>query len=386
MSNSEILPTRSRRANRSRSAAAHWCCGCLYSLLITHHAFASPGIVQTLDTRHSGNLRLTDQHIQVDNKTVAWSSALYVLLNIDRQPANADEVIWLKNGERWHVNLLGMTSQGLNVRSRIIGKRTLSLDLIHRIDFLPNVSIRQPEEATLYRPDAEAIPGNLLWIDRTHLAIDSTLGVAKTLRTEVSSYVFALLNATPPASISHIGLIDGSVFAGALKFGNEGVALNHGVLGELIVPFGAIRSIKPASTNIQFLTDIQPDQTDSTSPLNTPMDPAAPVWSNGSTTPITQHFNHLPIPAGTTIHYPLPSNKNLRFRAHLTPDPHSQGDTHLIVAVDSKVILNKTIRTQEEPLVLDIPKGNQISLQATFGEHLRFPSSITIADPILIVQ
>ncbi|MDP6356858.1 MAG: hypothetical protein QF473_17235 [Planctomycetota bacterium] len=389
MSNLESLsPLKTRRTQRVGITAAPggrpYISLFLYSLLITHCASASTGIVQTLGNRHSGNIHLSDQHIRIDNKTIAWSSTLYVLLNIDRQTVNADEVLWLKNGERWNVNVTGMTAKGLTIRSRITGRRTLKPDLIHRIDFLPDVDIQQPEAETLYRPNAEAVPGTLLWLDRTHLAIDSPLGVAKTRRDKASSYVISYMEGKALKDVSRIGLIDGSVFAGSLKFGKKAVSLSHKILGELPIPYAAIRSIKPANTNIQFLTDLQPEQTESTSPLNTPLDSAAPVRSKGSANSITQHLNHLRIPSGTTLHYMLPSNKKHKFHAHLSPTP--QGDPHLIVTVDSKVVFNKTVQPKPVRLVLDIPAGNRLSLRTQIGKRLHFPSSITIADPILIRQ
>jgi hypothetical protein len=213
----------------------------------------------TLSGRLTGKISIQPGRLTVGIKPVFWSQVILAHLNPNKRTYRSPNVLRLKTGEVWHSTVLSCSGGKLKFKSSLFGTHEIATDKFHRIDFSPRAILRtSAEDATLYRLKDEAVPGQLLWIGKNEVTIDSPLGVVTIPRITCGSYRYSPPPRPARPANTEIGLIDGSQLVGEMEPGKNQISLKHPILGQLIFPAAIIRTIRRPDASITFLSDLQP--------------------------------------------------------------------------------------------------------------------------------
>ena len=133
------------------------------------------GVVQTRTERLAGAVSFTETGLGIGEKSVPWDQASIVIPG-NLPTIGESSVVHLATGELSAVDVLKMIGKKFHVQSSLLGERDLDLAALRAIDFLSGMSLSDKSDpATLYRDSGEPLPGTVLWIDPSRLAIDSPL-------------------------------------------------------------------------------------------------------------------------------------------------------------------------------------------------------------------
>ncbi len=353
-------------------------------LLLLIPTLAHAGVVQTRTERLAGALSFTESGVKIGDKSVPWNEASIVLPGT--LPTIGDSsVVHLATGELWAVDVRKMMGKKLHVQSSLLGERDLDLAAIRAIDFLSGMSLSDKSDpATLYRDSGEPLPGTVLWIDPTRLAIDSPLGALTLSREGILRYVFKADPKAAPAStalLDEVRLTDGSLFKGTATSAKDSINLDHPLLGKITIPAKAIRSIIRHPAGVTYITSFPSDSLKLT-PL------IAPAISAGRVQPPNDQLaaTAIPLEPNTTIHYKLPAHTSaLSFHCGLVPAPNSRGTIHFTLEASAKSLFDGVIKPGDAPqsVRVELPEGDELTLTVAFSKTVSFPCSVVLLDPLL---
>ena len=348
-------------------------------LVLTCHAHA--GLVHTRSGRVEGAVAFRNGRVEVAGKAVAWDDVLIAVRETPGRRLSAGDVVTLRSGEAWVVDVLALVAGRLKVRFPVFGEREVEIARIATLDFVPGLAppTRQ-RTGTLYREKGEPVPGKLLWLDAQNLAIDSPLGVIEFARRDALRYVFA--NGKPASAPRHgeAGLVDGSILHGKLTPAKDGFELDHAVLGKLMVPGDALRSILRHSDRVAYLAEMEPKI--DAKPLVAQAVAPKPLAYPGVETPWLKGVEIAP---KTSLRYRLPVAGARRFRATPRPLPGIRGDLRLRVLAGGKTLLDQELTADGawSAIDLDVP-GADLTIEVDFGTRIRFPCGVTLCDPHVV--
>lgn len=347
------------------------------------------GVVQTVKGRLAGSITISDGRMSVAGKPIPWNEVITSVLNWNRQTITAPNVVRLKSGESWPVEAISLSSKKLRVRSSFFGLKELRQAQLAVLDFQPQrPAANHLKASTLYRRKGEPIPGPLLWIDKTQIAIDSPLGVLKVPRRDAARYVFSTRSARTP-KIDVVSLLDGTILHGNLKPAKDGFTLVNQTLGEISIPVAAVRTIWKPHSGVVHLSDLTPKV--KATPLI--QEAAPPSW----------HVQRIEAPfaigsqhcyRGLRLHptaeavYRQPQEKTFTLRTILGSIKNAKGEARLKISVGTNTVFEKIVTptATPSPLSVRLPSGSELKIEIFFGEPMRFPCGILLGDPMLVQE
>ncbi|MCX5683736.1 MAG: hypothetical protein NT049_08630 [Planctomycetota bacterium] len=377
---------------------------CQLVLLIVAAAPAwAGGVVQTLDARLEGDVAWADGGLSVAGKPVAWDAVVYALPQAVAAGATSGGAMRLDGGEVWRGDIVGLAAKRLTVRSTLLGAREVETDRVRELWFLGAACADGPEAVssaaaagTLYRDKGEPIPGTLLWVDETRLAIDSPLGVLTLPREGAVRYSFPAGAAgakaqVQPAGADLVGLVDGTLLRGAVKPKAGGVEVVHAVLGTLAVPAANIRYVRRSDARV---TDLIARLSGAVKEQDILSAGAAggtrDVRAGDGAAPAGQCLASMRLQPRATAACTLAqgTGKQLRLTGRIEPVPGARGDARLRVTVGGKTVFEKDLAPGAAalPLAVDLPEGGDLGIEVDFGKRIGFPCGVVLEDPLLIVR
>jgi hypothetical protein len=371
------------------------------SLALLIPALAKAGTVETLQGRTEGQVVLGAEAVTVKGHSVPWAEVLCVLADPAGSTLPRPNLVRLRNGEVWAGQILTSSGKQLEVRCDWFGKRPVDLEGLAVLEFLPNVPTRViPKRQTLYREQGEPVPGALMWLEKDALGLDCPLGPTTVKREGLVRYV---LDDKPPGAPAQdndeVGLIDGSIFRGKIEPEKDGLRMMHPVLGRLSLPATAIRFVIRHTTAARDMTEL--------SPLT--LETGEGILAKGRVAPSTVSPASF-APAGDAaavarvgvacakivriepqikLRYALPerNGQRLLWRTSLAPVDGARGDTQIKVSVGGKPVLEKLLTAADQPVAINVelPSGDDLTIDVDFGALLRFPCGVLLLDPRLVL-
>jgi len=362
-------------------------------------------VVNTQGGRTEGDVRFSDGCLEVGGKTVPWNEVLYAAQDRARRTLSASGAVHFAGREVWRADILGLSGKRLAIRSALLGSREIDPALVSALDFLAPQPVGAgsawaegvPRPAagaagTLYRQEGEPVPGTLLWIDETRLAIDSPLGVLTLAREGLVRYEFpAGRKAAPAPGLDEVGLVDGSILRAAAKPVPGGVQIEHPVLGTLKLGDELIQFIARQPPGVIDLGSRAPDSVTQSGILDKsgPARPAVITSQRPAAAGTTRSMTALRLEPKTAMKWDLKAEagKQARLSGRIGPVEGARGDARLRVLAGGKTLLEKTIGPSAavEPLTLDLAQAQELVLEVDFGTRIGFPCGIVLEDPIVVV-
>lgn len=363
------------------------------ALLVASVACAA-GVVRTLDDRLEGHVVFRDGSLEVDGKPVPWPALVYAMPDGHVRTLGAPGAVRLAGGEVWRGDVLSLSAAKLTIRSRLWGERRIDAARVTAVEFAhgaPAPDASKP--GTLYREDGEPIPGSLLWIGPSRLAIDSPLGVLTLARKGLIGYVFDRTAAgrtnagrTDARAADEVGLVDGTVLRGRAKPAAGAVQLQHPALGTLTLNAGMIRYLRRHNRRTVDLAEIWTRSGPAGEP--TQGRPVEVVFNGDAQRHGATCLAAVRIRPNSVVRYRLPqaAGGTVRLTARLGPVEAARGDVRIRIASGNRVLLEKEFApgAGHIPLRVDVPTGGELVFDVGFGKRIGFPAGIRLEDPLLI--
>jgi hypothetical protein len=277
------------------------------------------------------------------------------------------------------------------IESSLLGSKEIAVAQAVSIEFAPGASqAGKPQAATLYRQKGEPVPGDLLRMDDRTVCIDSPLGALSIEREGCVRYVFAVPTSKPAAASAVQGdevmLMDGSSLCGKITPKAAGLEVAHAILGNITIPYKAIVSIMRHLPNVQYLAQMPPQSIEATS-LVSPDGPTQTVdFLQGDMG--ADCLRGIRILPQTTVNYvwgAMPGKTV--FRATLQPMEGAQGEATVRIRSGGKVLAEVSVGpgSGPTPVNLELPDANDLSIEVSFADKLKFPCGVIVGDPLLIL-
>jgi hypothetical protein len=359
------------------------------------------GTVETQQGRSEGKVLLGADGVTVAGKPVPWAEVLYVLADPAGSTLPRPNLVRLRTGEVLAGQILTSTGKQIEVRCDWFGKRPVEMDQVAVIEFLANVPVRAAlKRQTLYREKGEPVPGVLMWLEKDTLGLDSPLGSTTVKREGLVRYVF---DDKPPAPSSQdhdeVGLIDGSIFRGKIEPEKDGLRMEHSLLGKMSLPATAVRFVVRHTASAVDVSELVPlvqetgegilakgrvvPSTVSPASFAPAGDAAGVIRAGGGCAKVVR------IEPKITLRYTLPKHegRKLVWRTSLAPVDGARGDTQIKVSVGGKAVLEKSLAASDRPSAvnLDLPRGDDLTIEVDFGTLLRFPCGVLLLAPRFVL-
>ena len=362
-----------------------------FALLAAMSASVSAGVVHTADARLEGDVAFADGQITVGGRAVAWDAvrAVVVAAGAPAVVAAATGTVRWADGEVWRAELIALSAGRVNVSFGVFGKHEADARRIAAVDFFSSGEPGHDAPGTLFRDQGEPIPGTLLWVDQSRLAIDSPLGVLTLPRQGVMRYVFPAAGkaAVSPASIDEVGLMDGSILHGTARAVVGGVRLEHPILGTLKLDARAVRSVVRLDGRAWSLARLVPQSVTSAGPFGAAKKGPRSLSDFGGHGPF--FASALTIQPETAIRYRLDQAKGraLALRARVEPIEGARGDARLLILAGGKTVAEREVVPGAGPddIAVDLPAAD-VEIRVEFGRRIAFPCGVVLADAMVVAR
>ena len=321
-------------------------------------------------------------------KAVAWDDVVCLVWERRVRSLWAPAVVRLVGGEMWRVEVLGLSGRKVRVRSMAFGEREVPTAAIAALDFLPTLPPPAPWEktATLYRDSGEPIPGQLLWLDRDRLAIDSPLGALTLSREGTRRYLF---RAAPPgaAEADEVSLIDGTVLRGRAAPVAGRLVLRHRILGEVSLPEGLVRSVLRHLPGVVHLAEAKPSKVEAEPLLAEPALPAVLRYPEEGPSVgwpgRLRAVRSLRLEPKARMEFTL--ERGGRFRATIAPVERAKGAANLSITSAERKLLERTIAPDTEAFDIEAEVApGALTIAVEFVPPMRFPCGVEFLDPHVV--
>lgn len=359
-------------------------------LLALLAAPAEAGMVRTAAGRLEGKVVLQGDHVSVDGKKVAWSDILYVLPDEPGKALPRRQRVRFKNGESWPVELVRLADKKLVVRSDLFGEKAIDVELLAVIEFAAQAgSPASRQTRTLYRTKEAPIPGMLLSLSADKLSMESPLGAINLPRDGLAAYVFADPAPGTEKDLDEVTLIDGSVLRGRLVPEPDRLKLEHPLVGSVTLPAKTVRSIVRHVPTVHDLTELLP-QSVQTLPLVAVQGTQAARFQPIRGDEQGRFVKGLAIEPKTVVRYRLPqtTGKNVRLRMTIVPIDGAAGPSRVKISAGKSVSWEREVPVPAKPeeISLELPAGEDLTIEVDFGARLRFPCGVILGDPHLVLE
>jgi hypothetical protein len=191
--------------------------------------------------------------------------------------------------------------------------------------------------------------------------------------------------------LDELRLVDGTLLRGRLQLVEDGVLLKHDVFGEIRLPGDAIREIDRYDARVVDLVDLAPTSLEQL-PLT-----SGPVREAGLRTlrraelgmpPSCTFVKALRIEAHTTVRYAATGNGPRTLRAEIEPPREARGVAVVRIGTSDRTLLETQVTPRGAPqrVQLRFEAGEAISIEVDFGDAIRFPCAVILADPLLLQE
>ncbi len=349
----------------------------------------SAGVVRTLDARLEGDVNFADGRIDVGGKSVPWDAVLYIMPDGRVRTLGAPGAVRLVGGQVWRADILRLSAGRLTIRSRLWGRREIDAAGVAAIEFArgaPKADGAKP--ATLYREDGEPIPGSLLWIDPSRLAIDSPLGVLTLSREGLLCYVFDRAGAggANTGTGDDVGLVDGTVLRGRATPKAGHLVLEHPIHGNLNLPAEIVRYVRRPVDGVSHLAALAPTSAVSTGVFGPQAAPAISVRRLAET-PQADALVTLTVRPKTELCYEVAPGEGRWLVARLRPVAKARGEVRVWIAAGGAVLDEVVLTPDAAPVPLHLelpPEARDLTVEVDFGRRIGFPCGAVFEDPLLI--
>ena len=355
---------------------------------------AGADTVQTSGAMLEGTIEVRDCGMLIAGAAVPFSEVLTAVRDGGENTISAAQAIRMINGEIWCGSILGLETNGLAFRGNLFGERMIETEGIATLDFSRRIApTAAGKRGMLYRGKGEPIPGSLLWIRESTLAIDCPLGVLPVPRQGVIRYQFkAPLSAVPRKEEDEVGLIDGSVFRGRLSLVSNGLDVAHASLGKVSVPWAAVRYLLRSSPELMRLGLPAAGDVETRGPDAPPAAPRFLDYRSGleprQPTPVClTAVRMLPI---TVTRYRLQGREGRKawFRAVVVPVPECRGDVRISLQVAGATAYARTLPCTNDALTvsIELPPGEDLTIKTDFDGKLLYPCVVDWQDPCVVFR
>lgn len=359
-------------------------------LLLFAAAAASHGaVVQTSTERLNGKVSFDRGALRVSGKNILWRDVILMVADPSSAAFPPPQTVRLKNGEVWPATMVTVEEGKLSLSSKLLGKRTIPISTVASIDFRSGLSgTAHARKGVLYREKGEPLPGKLLWLDTTHIAIDSALGVLKLQRKGLLRYRCAWESRRPPGDNTDvITLIDGAIYRGQSRPETRTLEMQHKQLGNVSIPVTALKTLVRHTNRTRFLTDALP-KLQKTFPL---LDEKAvrPRVTRLASDRDGAWARALQIEPKSLVRWSQPTQSGLSasFRTVVRPMPNCRGQAHVKLMVNGKTVFDRKLGRQDRPVPVSValPAGKAFDVAVDFGNAPFFPCGVVLEDPHLVL-
>ncbi len=348
------------------------------------------GMVQTRGERLSGTVAFRGDGVSADGKILRWHDVLFFARGGARR-LTAPHALHFENGEVWAGDILRLSAGKLGVRCPLFGEREVAVGDVAQLAFAAwHPFDGEPSAKTLYRKSGEPVPGSLIWIDETHIAMDSPLGVLKLDRDAASRYVVQPVKPArrPKPATDTVFLFDGTVLHGRLAPSENGLQVEHAKLGAVDVPGAAVRAVLRRPKGVAYLAE-EPFGSVRAAPLvaeaREPQRVICPLAPPGEEAD-AEWLTALRMWPRTTLSIPMKAAGTLRGRLCL--EKGSRGSARVRIQANGKTLLDRALTPGAEPTPLSVavPGAGQLVVEVDFDGPVRLPCSLVLADPHVIAR
>ncbi len=343
------------------------------------------------DERLRGSLRWSGEELYIGDRRLDPASVRSLSLEVaqaDSEPSSGSVVF--RNGERWQCEIQSLAKGKLAINGSLPGSRTVELSSVHSLHFGP-VPARKPHAVyrpgMLYRTTGSPVPGKIAWIRKDDLALESPLGILPIPRQGLLAYVFPDSPVKPPSSgLDEIGLRDGSLFFGKVRFETGKVVLDRSDQEPLLVPWEKLHYLIRSGKETFWLNGLASSSLESHGPLG----PGEGVLSMDYRRADEPSLFALRVLPKTRLSYRIPTGfpagKTL-LQTHLAPLPNSRGTVTFTLSVGGKEFYRKRFAPDSIPekLSIPLPKGDELTVGVDFEERIVYPCGVDMHDAHLAV-
>ena len=378
-----------RRRGTDRRDRAARVAGLLCALLGAAVPAGRGDVVQTRSERIAGKVTFRDGALAVGNRAVAFEDVLFAVIDRKGGTFRQPNTVRTTTGEVWHCGIVSLAAGKLTVRSPLLGTKQVPKSRVRAMEFQAHL----PDEArlaenVLYRRAGEPLPGSILWISPTQVAVDSPLGAMAMDRDGLTRLILSKdARLAAPEGETQVVLADGTVLAGAATVAPGKLAMSHEVLGELSLPAGAVRSILRHPAGVAYLAEL---------PLQAISAPLFGSASAGTVRTVDRHpsgrtrapggfIRSLTIQPNTTVTFRLPARLGADkiFRASVAAAPGAKGGVRLRVLAGGRAVLEKVLApaAASEPISVALGRADTVAIEVAFAdEAVRFPCGAVLGD------
>jgi hypothetical protein len=343
------------------------------------------------DERLRGSLRWSDEELFVGDRRLDPASVRSLSLEVDQADAEPSMgSVVFRNGERWQCEIQSLAKGKLAIERSLSGDRMIELSSVHSLHFgpLPEQS-PQPvyRPGMLYRTTGSPVPGKIAWIKRDDLALDSALGILPIPRQGLLAYVFPdSAVKPPPTDLDEVGLRDGSLFFGKVRFETGKVVLDRSGQEPLYVPWKKLQYLIRSGKKTFWLNGLASSSSESLGPLG----PGEGVLSMDYRRASEPSLFALRVLPKTSLSYRIPTGfpagKSF-LQTHLAPLPNSRGAVTFTLSVGGKEFYRKKLDPDSIPekLSIPLPKGDELTVDVDFEERIVYPCGVDMHDAHLAV-
>lgn len=351
------------------------------------------GSVQAFAGTTSGKIEHIDGTLTIAGKPVDLAKVIRLDTGMAAKASDAGSRVQLSNGDLLAGEITGLEEEKLKLAQAMLGPLDLKLDQVAQAIFMPGPTL-DAEPGNLVQINNRLIPGKLKWIREENIAIDCSLGLVPLPRTRVRSFVFAKVKADEEAN-DRVALTDGSVLSGTLEVNDQGLSLNHALLGDMALDFKQVARITRRLPNVQPLAALQGEVVERVGPIPPPL-PETVHSASGDT---------LRMFPGTTVRFALPkSDQARRLRAELASLTGGQASVKVTVRVNGKATdfnvgrallpvdaetgksAHPTSAAEVIDIDLDLGTANvlEIEVQVDPAEAIAFPSGVEWHNALIV--
>ena len=343
--------------------------------------------VVTIKERFEGPLNLKDGQLLVAEKPVAWKDVSYLIRDNAPQTISSSRMIRLKNGEVWAAEISGFIGKKLSIDSPLFGSQRIDSAILASIDFRQNLDLNSGRPGTLYRDGAQPIPGEILWIDREKIGINTALGSLTLARENALRFVFSIDNkgaggaGAGDMALDEIRLRDGSIFKGKTELNGANIELTHAILGKLAFSLNAVSSAQRYSSAAAKVAAFAPENVQFVPLIATKMVPETAAENETGIWGVK-------LWPGTIAKLPIPERaEKTIFRASLKNVADARSGASVKISAGGKVLFEKTLSgSRSEWLSLELPKTKELEIEVNFAGALRFPAGVVLSEAQMVAE
>lgn len=350
--------------------------------------------VLTAGGRLEGETVPRENAILVGGVGVPLNDVITVICDTGTGTISAPHSVRLTNGEIWRCTIQGVESNALAARSDLFGERSIGMEAVASLNFSHRFD---PATASrcglLYREKGEPIPGSIMWIRESVIAIDCPLGVLPVPREGSVRYVLREPSGLLPLDgEDEIGLIDGSILRGRLDLSTNGVDVTHRALGALSIPWAAVRHIMRSPPWLARLGPPAAGDVEVRGPAGPPAPPRLVDYRGGLERgrPGRRCLTALRMQPVTVARFRLPRREGARaeFRAVAALVPGSRSDVRIGLRVSGVQVYEKTLAASNTPaeVSIELPAGDELAIETDFSGRLLYPCGVDWRDPVVVYR